>query len=233
MEDLYHFTIAGGISASTYILVFIVGIVSAVLACYLPVLAMFANYVQKGAAGDKRKAIRIALNFILGMVVTSVLTGLIIALLGQQFLPFVEKYNLLTWVPPVFDILAGLQLIGVISFAMPTFQKSLSRPELGQSNFAAFKLGIPYGLVISPCAIPIFFALISYIALQGSPLHGALLMTTYSLGKGVILVAVAVFSISILSKLARWGGLVRKVAGYLSIAIGIIFLVIGFIKTDH
>src|SRR5690606_24531087 len=122
---------------------------------------------------------------------------------GQQFLPFVEKYHLLTWVPPIFDILAGLQLLGVISFAMPAFQKTLSRPDQPQNGFSAFKLGIPYGLVISPCAIPIFFALISYIALQGSPLHGALLMTTYSLGKGVILAAVAVFSISILSKLDR------------------------------
>lgn len=229
MEDLYHFTITGGISASTYILVFVVGIVSAVLACYLPVLAMFAGYVQRGAAGDKRKAILIAINFILGMVVTSLLTGLIIALLGQQFLPFVEKYRLLNWVPPLFDILAGLQLLGVISFAMPTFQKPLSRPE-SPSAVAAFKLGIPYGLVISPCAVPIFFALISYIALQGSPLHGALLMTTYSLGKGVVLAAVAVFSISILRKLAKWGGPVKKIAGYLSIVIGIIFLIIGFLK---
>src|SRR5690606_17163483 len=141
------------------------GIVSAVLACYLPVLAMFASYVQRGAAGDKRKAILIAVNFILGMVVTSLLIGLIFALLGQQFLPFVEKYRLLNWVPPLFDILAGLQLLGVISFAMPTFQKPLGRPEKSpQSAVAAFKLGIPYGLVISPCAIPIFFALISYIA---------------------------------------------------------------------
>jgi cytochrome c-type biogenesis protein len=230
MENLYHFTITGGVSASTYILVFVVGIVSGVLPCYMPVLAMFASYVQKGAAGDKRKAIRITINFILGIVVTSVLIGLIIALLGQQFLPSVEKYRLLTWVPPLFDILAGLQLLGVISFAMPAFQKPLSRPELTQSYMAAFKLGIPYGLVISPCAIPIFFALISYIALQGSPIHGALLMTTYSLGKGVILVAVAVFSISILSKLAKWGGPVRKVAGYFSIVIGIAFLFIGFMK---
>jgi cytochrome c biogenesis protein CcdA len=230
MEDLYHFTINGGISASTYILVFAVGIVSAVLACYLPVLAMFSGYVQKGAAGDKRKAIGIAVNFIMGMVVTSVLIGLIFALLGQQFLPFVEKYHLLTWVPPIFDILAGLQLLGVISFAMPAFQKPMSRPELPPSNMAAFKLGIPYGLVISPCAIPIFFALISYIALQGSPVHGALLMTTYTLGKGVILVAVAVFSISILSKLSKWGGPVKKIAGYLSIAIGVAFLIIGFMK---
>lgn len=230
MEDLYHFTINGGISASTYILVFAVGIVSAVLACYLPVLAMFSGYVQKGATGDKRKAIGIAVNFIMGMVVTSVLIGLIFALLGQQFLPFVEKYHLLTWVPPIFDILAGLQLLGVITFAMPAFQKPMSRPDLPPSNMAAFKLGIPYGLVISPCAIPIFFALISYIALQGSPVHGALLMTTYSLGKGVILVAVAVFSISILSKLAKWGGPVKKIAGYLSIAIGIAFLIIGFMK---
>ncbi|CAI6079440.1 cytochrome c biogenesis CcdA family protein [Cohnella sp. JJ-181] len=230
MEDLYHFTITGGVSVSTYILVFIVGIVSAVLACYLPVLAMFAGYVQRGAAGDKRKAMLISINFILGMAVTSLLTGLIIALLGQQFLPFVEKYRLLTWVPPIFDILAGLQLLGVISFAMPVFQKPLSRPEGSQGAVAAFKLGIPYGLVISPCAIPIFFALMSYIALQGSPLHGALLMTTYSLGKGVILAAVAVFSIAILRKLAKWGGPVKKIAGYLSIVIGIVFLIVGFIK---
>ncbi|MGG1519982.1 cytochrome c biogenesis CcdA family protein [Paenibacillus oryzisoli] len=230
MENLYHFTITGGISVTTYLLVFIVGIVSAVLACYLPVLAMFASYVQRGAAGDKRKAMLIAINFIMGMVVTSLLAGLIIALLGQQFMPFVEKYRLLNWVPPVFDILAGLQLLGIISFAMPTFQKPTNRPESPQSAVAAFKLGIPYGLVISPCAVPIFFALISYIALQGNPLHGALLMTTYSLGKGLVLAAVAVFSISILRKLAKWGGPVKKIAGYLSIVIGIIFLSIGFMK---
>ncbi|MFB9276090.1 cytochrome c biogenesis CcdA family protein [Cohnella cellulosilytica] len=230
MEDLYRFTITGGISAATYVLVFIVGIVSAVLACYLPVLAMFAGYVQRGAAGNKRKALMIAINFILGMVVTSLLAGLIIALLGQQFLPFVEKYRLLTWIPPLFDIAAGLQLLGVISFAMPAFQRPLSRPELPQSNASAFKLGIPYGLVISPCAIPIFFALISYIALQGSPVHGALLMTAYSLGKGVILVAVAIFSISILRKMAKWGGPVKKIAGYFSIGIGIVLLLVGFAK---
>ncbi|KRE71994.1 cytochrome c biogenesis CcdA family protein [Paenibacillus sp. Soil750] len=230
MEGLYQFTITGGISGSTYILVFVVGIVSAVLACYLPVLAMFANYVQRGAAGDKRKAIRISINFILGMVVTSLITGLIFALLGQQFLPFVGKYRLLSWVPPLFDILAGLQLLGVISFAMPTFHKPPSRQEGTQSTVGAFRLGIPYGLVISPCAIPIFFALISYIALQGSPLHGALLMTTYTLGKGAVLAAVAVFSITILRKLAKWGGPVKKIAGYLSIVMGIVFLVIGFIK---
>ncbi|MDG0792395.1 cytochrome c biogenesis CcdA family protein [Cohnella ginsengisoli] len=230
MENLYHFTITGGISAATYILVFIVGIVSAVLACYLPVLAMFAGYVQRGAAGDKRKAMLIAINFILGMAVTSLAAGLIIALLGQQFLPFVEKYRLLTWVPPIFDILAGLQLLGVISFAMPNFQKPMNQPERPQGAVAAFKLGIPYGLVISPCAIPIFFALISYIALQGSPLHGALLMTAYSLGKGVILAAVAVFSISIMRRLAKWGGPVKKVAGYVSIMLGILFLAIGFMK---
>ncbi|MFC3803951.1 cytochrome c biogenesis CcdA family protein [Cohnella sp. GCM10012308] len=230
MEDLYHFTITGGVAVSTYLLVFAVGIVSAVLACYLPVLAMFAGYVQRGAADNKRRALLIAVNFILGMTVTSLAAGLIIALLGQQFLPFVEKYRLLTWVPPIFDILAGLQLLGVISFAMPTFRQPPSRSERPQGAAAAFKLGIPYGLVISPCAIPIFFALISYIALQGSPLHGALLMTAYSLGKGVILAAVAVFSISIVRKLAKWGGPIKKVAGYLSIAIGILFLAIGFMK---
>ncbi|MFD2334556.1 cytochrome c biogenesis CcdA family protein [Cohnella sp. GCM10020058] len=230
MENLYPFSITGGVAVSTYLLVFAVGIVSAVLACYLPVLAMFASYVQRGAADNKRRAMMIAIYFILGMAVTSLATGLVIALLGQQFIPFVEKYRLLTWVPPIFDILAGLQLLGVISFAMPTFGQPLGRPKRQQGAWAAFKLGIPYGLVISPCAIPIFFALISYIALQGSPLHGALLMTAYSLGKGVILAAVAVFSISILRKLARWGGPVKKVAGYLSIVIGILFLAIGFMK---
>ncbi|MGP0586393.1 cytochrome c biogenesis CcdA family protein [Paenibacillus timonensis] len=230
MENLYHFTISGGISASTYILVFIVGIVSAVLACYLPVLAMFGGYVQKGAAGSRKKALAIAITFILGMVVTSLIAGLIFALLGQQFLPFIEKYHLLTWIPPLFDILAGLQLLGVITFAMPAFQKPMSRPDQQPGLLAAFKLGIPYGLVISPCAIPIFFALISYIALQGSPLHGALLMTTYSLGKGVILALVAVFSISILRKLSKWGGPIKKIAGYISIALGIILLIVGFMK---
>src|SRR5699024_4742733 len=60
-----------------------------------------------------------------------------------------------------------------------------------QTGLGAFALGIPFGLVITPCTIPIFIMIITYVAFTGSTVHGALLFATYAIGKVIILAVVA------------------------------------------
>lgn len=83
----------------------------------------------------------------------------------------------------------GLQLLGVLKFEFPVIGRLKAvRPD---SVWGSFTLGLPFGLVVTPCTIPIFVTLVTYLALKANLLHGALLMVAYALGRGLILGAVA------------------------------------------
>jgi cytochrome c-type biogenesis protein len=69
-------------------------------------------------------------------------------------------------------------------------------------------------LVVTPCTIPIFLAIVAFVALQASILHGALLMVAYALGRGTVLLAVAV-SVGLLKALnvGRSSWYIERVSG--------------------
>jgi cytochrome c-type biogenesis protein len=118
----------------------------------------------------------------------------------------------------------GLQLLGILKLRMPVL--SLFDWERQPSGaLASFVLGLPFGLVVTPCTIPIFFAIVAFVALQGSILHGALLMVAYSLGRGVILTAVAV-SVGLLKALniARSSRYVARASGFLILTVSVALL---------
>jgi cytochrome c-type biogenesis protein len=119
-------------------------------------------------------------------------------------------------VPGIIGIVMGLQLLGIIKLKMPQMVSVKSKnPKTG---FGAFTVGLPFGLVITPCTVPIFIMIITYVAVNGSILHGALLLTVYAIGKGVVMAIVALSSISFLKDIARkWSRRIEKIAGVILI----------------
>src|SRR5699024_6347648 len=78
--------------------------------------------------------------------------------------------------------------------------------------------------VITPCTIPIFIMIITYVAFTGSTVHGALLFATYAIGKGIILAVVATSSSAFLKDFTKkWGRCVEVIAGI------ILFLAVAYI----
>src|SRR2546427_2465591 len=174
-----------------YVLVVVGGVASAISPCYVPVLAMFGGYVGGYAPETKPGGLRLALPFILGNAVTLAAVGVIATLLGKTALNIFSGYQLDRWIPGVVGLLMGLQLLGILKLKMPVVS-TLDWERKPGTGFGSFALGLPFGLVVTPCTIPIFFAIVVFVALQGSVLHGALLMVAYALGRGLILTAVAV-----------------------------------------
>ena len=176
-----------------YGLVLAGGVASAISPCYVPILALFGSYVGGYAHGTKSAGLGLALPFICGNALTLALVGALAALVGSATLQVFTGYQLDRWIPGVIGLVMGLQLSGVIKLKLPelpTFGWA-QRPDTGWS---ALLLGLPFGLVITPCTIPIFFAIVALVAIQGSVLHGALLMATYGLGRGFVLLTVASFA---------------------------------------
>lgn len=106
----------------------------------------------------------------------------------------------------------GLQLLGVIRLRMP--KMLYVKVKKTKTSFGAFSIGLPFGLVITPCTIPIFIMVITYVAAKGSILHGALLLVTYALGKGLILALVSVSSVTFFKDVAqKWSKRIEIVTG--------------------
>lgn len=87
-------------------------------------------------------------------------------------------------------------------------------------------LGLPFGLVVTPYTMPIFFAIVAFVAFQQSVLHGTLLMVAYALGRGVILLAVG-SSVGFLKALniGRTSIYIERISGVLILAASIALLI--------
>jgi len=179
------------LSPWVYLLVSLGGVASAISPCYVPVLTMFGGYVSSFAGGKKTGGLNLALPFVLGNALTLGVVGVVAAFIGNSALRIFSGYQLDRWIPGIIGLLMGLQLLGILKLRMPVMPifRWARQPGTGLGSFA---LGLPFGLVVTPCTIPIFFAIVAFVALQGSVLHGALLMVAYAIGRGIILTAVAV-----------------------------------------
>lgn len=179
------------LSPLVYLLVALGGVASAISPCYVPVLAMFGGYVSGYAKEKKTGGLSLALPFVLGNAITLAIVGGVASLIGGTVLQIFTGYQLDRWIPGILGLLMGLQLLGVLRLKMPVMPIFRWTREQPGKAWSAFALGLPFGLVVTPCTIPIFFAIVAYVALQGNVLHGALLMVAYALGRGAILTAVA------------------------------------------
>ena len=193
MEQLYEaLGSTTQLSPWVYLLVMTGGLASAISPCYTPVLAMFGGYIG-GYAGETRTGgLRLAVPFVLGNAVTLAIAGAIASLLGRTVLQIFTGYQLDRWIPGIIGLVMAMQLFGILQLnlpAIPIFRLS-KQPA---TSWGSFVLGLPFGLVVTPCTMPIFFAIVTFVALQVNVFHGVLLMVVYALGRGVVLTAVAAF----------------------------------------
>jgi cytochrome c-type biogenesis protein len=221
MQQLYEaLGSTSQISPWTYLLVTLGGVASAISPCYVPVLTMFGGYVGGYSKGNKSGGLHLALPFVFANAATLAVVGAIASLIGKSVLEVFTGYQLDRWIPGIVGLLMGLQLLGILKLKMPVMPIFRWARQPGTA-LGSFALGLPFGLVVTPCTIPIFFAIVTFVALQGSVLHGALLMVAYAIGRGIILTVVAV-SVGALKAFN-----VARSSQYLERASGVLILIVS------
>jgi len=168
--------------------VFLAGVLSSASPCVLATIPLVVGFVGGYADGDRWKAFRYSLAFIIGLSLTFTAFGAAAGLLG----------TMLGTVGGPWHIAAGLvalamggQMIGLYEIRLPL--KNEFRPKQG-GIAGSFLLGLFFGVVSSPCATPALVMLLTYVATKGRILYGVVLLFTYAVGHCLLMLLAGTFT---------------------------------------
>ena len=203
--------------------VFIGGATTASNPCVLAMIPLLMSVVAGGEAASIKKSLAFSALFVLGLSITFAILGLISALMGRMLGDIGAFWRY--FVAGV-CLIMGLHLLGLLKFNI-----NLPQPVNVRKGgpLGAFLLGLLFGVVSTPCAVPILAVLLAYVGSQGNVIYGGFLLLIYALGHSA-LILIAGTSMGAAKRLIESKGLRRtnwalqKIAGIIIMLVGAYFL---------
>ncbi len=84
---------------------------------------------------------------------------------------------------PIITIIMGLNLLGILKIALPDAPKINTLEGKIAQPLVPFAAGMTFGLASSPCTTPVLAVLLTWIAENGNPASGIILLTCFGLGQ--------------------------------------------------
>ncbi|HEX5772693.1 MAG TPA: cytochrome c biogenesis protein CcdA [Geomobilimonas sp.] len=207
--------------------VFLAGVLSSASPCVLATIPLVVGFVGGYAEGDRWKAFRYSLAFILGLSLTFTAFGAAAGLLGTMFGTLGGWWYVAAG---VVALVMGGQMMGFYEVHLPIRRDF--KPKQG-GMFGSFILGLFFGVVSSPCATPVLVVILTYVATKGQVLYGTALLFTYAIGHCLLMLAAGTFT-GFVEEFAKTRGVVnlsnwsRKVSAAIISLAGIYFLFQAF-----
>lgn len=201
-----------------YSLSFLGGVLSCLAPCCLAGIPLIIGYIGVQREPSLKKAALLSFCFMVGLILTFTILGLIAVSFGTIFGAVAGPFW--RYLLAVFIIAMGLSLLDLLPFNLGSYAPKMPRLK---GIPGALVVGILYGLVASPCTTPILAGILAYASLQDNLVHGILLLASYGLGHGIILLGLGVSAglAGTAAKLRSFSGYFQKGSGVLLILAGI------------
>ena len=216
--------IAGWALVWTMLGIFLGGMALNLTPCVYPLLPITVSYFGgKSGQGQGRLLVH-GLFYLAGLALTNSTLGVAAALTGGLMGAMLQNPLVLVTVAVILVVFAT-SLFGFWELRLPGgLTQAASKSYAGY--FGSLFMGLTLGLVAAPCIGPFVLGLLTWVASMGSPLLGFLVFFTLSLGLGLPLFFLALFSGS-LEKLPRsgeWMIWVRKLMGWVLLGMAAYFI---------
>jgi thiol:disulfide interchange protein DsbD len=200
-------------------LVFLGGMASSLTPCVYPMIPITIAVI--GASGDQGRfrAFLMSLVYVAGICATYTILGFVVGQSGGMFGELLQNKWVLVGISGVF-VLLSLAMFGLYDFALPE-SVTTSASEAGGGGFVgAFLVGTVAGVVAAPCTGPVVAFLLVEIANRFTPLEGVVVMLAYSMGLGMLFLAVGTFSgvLAAIPRSGAWMVEVKHVFGIVMLA---------------
>jgi cytochrome c-type biogenesis protein len=168
--------------------VFLAGVLSSASPCVLATIPLVVGFVGGYSDGDRMKAFRYSLSFILGLSLTFTAFGAAAGLLGTMFGTLGGPWYLIAG---AIALAMGGQMMGFYEIRLPIRRDY--KPKRGGLG-GAFLLGLFFGVVSSPCATPVLVVLLTLVAGKGQVLYGIALLFCYAIGHCLLMLFAGTFT---------------------------------------
>jgi thiol:disulfide interchange protein DsbD len=208
--------------------IFAGGIALNLTPCVYPMIPITVSYFGGRAASDtahgKSRLVVHGLCYLLGLSFTNSVLGVTAALTGSLMGAVLQHPVVLIAVAAVLVVFAT-SLFGLWELRLPGgLTQAAAKSYSGY--FGSLFMGLTLGVVAAPCIGPFVLGLLTWVAGMGSPWLGFVVFFTLSIGLGLPLFLLAIFS-GQLQRLPRSGGWmlwVRKLMGWVLVAMAAYFL---------
>ena len=218
-------------SEFSLIIVFLSGIVTALLPCTLPVIVGYLGYLIGVQKQTVLRIVSLSILFFVGFAAIYTLFGVIAGIFGT--LSSVSLF--INQIKPFLVIAGGIVLV-VFGFLMlrilplpgPLKQlRSIKIPQENSSWWFPILLGGIFATAWSPCIGPVLGSVLLLAGSSGSVLMGGLHLFVFSLGIGVPLILISFFYGLVIQKISSFGkiGKVLNIMGGLFLVLfGVLFI---------
>ena len=190
--------------------------------CVYPLIPVTISYF--GGRSGRRQLIGHGVCYIIGLALTNSILGVAAALTGGLMGALLQNPLVLTFVAALLVLLAT-SLFGLWELRLPSgLMQVASRSYAG--HFGSLFMGLSMGVVAAPCIGPFVLGLLTWVASMGSPWLGFIVFFTLSLGFGLPLFFLALFSGSLerLPRSGEWMLWVRKLMGWVLVGMAVYFV---------
>jgi thioredoxin:protein disulfide reductase len=207
-----------------FLLVFLGGLALNLTPCIYPLIPITISYFGGQAEGKRGGAVLHSIIYVVGMATTYSILGVIAAFTGSLFGVALTYPPVLVGIALIM-IALSLSMFDVYEFRMPAFlNKAAGTSKKG--FFGTFFMGLTVGIIAAPCIGPFVLGLLTYVGNKGNVFLGFSLFFVLALGLGVPFLILGIFSGSI-NKIPRsgaWMVWVRKIFGFILVAMAVYFL---------
>jgi len=204
--------------------IFAGGIALNLTPCVYPLIPITVSYFGGKSGQDPGNLLGHGICYIGGLSVTNSLLGVTAALTGSLMGSMLQSPLVLGSVAVILVFFAT-SLLGFWELRLPQWlTRSASKSYSGY--FGSLFMGITLGIVAAPCIGPFVLGLLTWVAGMGNPWLGFLVFFTLSLGLGLPLFLLAMFS-GKLDKLPRsgeWMIWIRKLMGWVLVGMAAYFI---------
>jgi thiol:disulfide interchange protein DsbD len=211
--------------------IFIGGMALNLTPCVYPLIPITVSYFGGRSGKGQGRVVAHGLCYLMGLSFTNSLLGVTAALTGGLMGAMLQNTWVLLGVAIVLLVFAA-SLFGLWEMRLPVgLTQAASKSYAGY--FGSLFMGLTLGVIAAPCIGPFVLGLLTWVASIGLAWFGFIVFFTLSLGLGIPLFILALFS-GRLEKLPRsgeWMNWVRKLMGWVLVGMAAYFARPLFPKT--
>jgi thiol:disulfide interchange protein DsbD len=195
--------------------------------CVYPMIPITVSFFGGRTAQGRPGQIKLVLHglcYLMGLALTNSTLGVIAALTGGLMGAMLQNPIVLALVAGVL-ILFATSLFGLWELRLPGALTQAAGKSYG-GYFGSLFMGLTLGVVAAPCIGPFVLGLLTWVAGMGNPWMGFLVFFILSLGLGLPLFLLALFSgqLQRLPKAGGWMLWVRKLMGWVLVGMAAYFI---------